>query len=68
MYNLRNRSFLKELDFEPAELRFLLQLAAALKTAKYAGNEAPRLGGKEIASGVREDLDPHPGRLRGRRP
>ena len=49
MYNLRNRSFLKELDFEPAELRFLLQLAAALKTAKYAGNEVPRLGGKEIA-------------------
>jgi hypothetical protein len=24
MYNLRNRSFLKELDFEPGELRFLL--------------------------------------------
>jgi ornithine carbamoyltransferase len=49
MQNLRNRSFLKELDFEPVELRFLLQLAAALKTAKYAGNEVPRLGGKEIA-------------------
>jgi len=48
-YNLRNRSFLKEVDFEPAELRFLLQLSEALKTAKYAGVEVPRLTGKEIA-------------------
>jgi ornithine carbamoyltransferase len=49
MFNLRNRSFLKEIDFEPAELRFLLELAASLKTAKYAGTEVPRLRGKEIA-------------------
>ncbi len=49
MRNLRNRSFLKELDFTRSELEFLLDLAAALKTAKYAGNEVPRLGGKEIA-------------------
>jgi ornithine carbamoyltransferase len=49
MYNLRNRSFLKELDFEPGELRFLLRLSGALKTAKYAGTETPRLAGKEIA-------------------
>jgi ornithine carbamoyltransferase len=49
MYNLRNRSFLKEIDFEPRELRFLLQLSEALKTAKYAGTEAKRLNGKEIA-------------------
>jgi len=49
MYNLRNRSFLKEIDFEPAELRFLLDLAQALKTAKYAGTEARHLVGKEIA-------------------
>ena len=49
MYNLRNRSFLKELDFEPGELRFLLRLAEALKTAKYAGTETRRLDGKEIA-------------------
>jgi len=47
MFNLRNRSFLKEIDFEPAELRFLLELAAGLKTAKYAGTEVPRLGGKD---------------------
>jgi ornithine carbamoyltransferase len=49
MFSLRNRSFLKELDFEPRELRHLLQLGEALKTAKYAGTETPRLAGKEIA-------------------
>src|SRR6478609_5162051 len=49
MYNLRNRSFLKEIDFEPHELRHLLQLSEALKTAKYAGTEAKHLDGKEIA-------------------
>jgi ornithine carbamoyltransferase len=48
-YNLKNRSFLKEIDFEPAELRYLLRLAEALKMAKYAGTEVQRLGGKEIA-------------------
>jgi ornithine carbamoyltransferase len=48
-YNLKNRSFVKEVDFEPRELRFLLQLSEALKIAKYAGNEMKRLAGKEIA-------------------
>jgi ornithine carbamoyltransferase len=48
-YNLANRSFLKEIDFEPAELRFLLKLAEALKLAKYAGTEVQRLTGREIA-------------------
>jgi len=48
-YNLKNRSFLKEIDFEPRELRYLLKLAEALKTAKYAGTEVKRLQGKEIA-------------------
>ena len=48
-FNLKNRSFLKEIDFEPAELRHLLRLAEALKLAKYAGTEAKRLEGKEIA-------------------
>src|SRR6478672_5544255 len=48
-YNLKNRSFLKEIDFESAELRFLLELSEALKISKYAGNEVKRLDGKEIA-------------------
>jgi ornithine carbamoyltransferase len=49
MYNLRNRSFLKEIDFTTGELQHLLRLSAALKTVKYAGTEVPRLQGKEIA-------------------
>jgi ornithine carbamoyltransferase len=48
-YNLRNRSFLKEIDFEPREFRYLLQLSEALKIAKYAGTEVKRLPGREIA-------------------
>jgi ornithine carbamoyltransferase len=47
--NLRGRSFLKELDLRPDELHYLLRLSAALKTARLAGTEQPRLGGKEIA-------------------
>jgi len=47
--HVKNRSFLKEIDFEPRELRYLLKLAEALKTAKYAGTEVKRLQGKEIA-------------------
>jgi ornithine carbamoyltransferase len=49
MYNLRNRHFLKEIDFSRDELLHLLRLTQALKTAKYAGNETARLAGKEIA-------------------
>src|SRR5512143_2960772 len=48
-FNLRNRSFVKELDFTPEELKFLLKLSADLKAAKYAGMEKPRLVGKNIA-------------------
>jgi ornithine carbamoyltransferase len=48
-FNLRNRSFVKEIDFAPRELRFLLQLSEALKLAKYAGTEVKRIEGKEIA-------------------
>ena len=48
-YNLRNRSFLKEIDFTPAELGYLLRLAESLKLAKYAGTETQQLAGKEIA-------------------
>jgi ornithine carbamoyltransferase len=49
MYNLRNRSFLKELDFSAAELEHLLGLSRALKAVKYAGNEVRRLRNREIA-------------------
>ena len=48
-FTLRHRNFLKELDFTPREWSFLLDLAADLKAAKYAGTERPRLAGKNIA-------------------
>lgn len=48
-FNLRNRNFLKLLDFTPEEIRFLLNLSADLKKAKYSGTEQPRLSGKNIA-------------------
>jgi len=48
-YNLRNRHFLKLLDFTPEEIKFLLGLSADLKKAKYSGTEQPRLKGKNIA-------------------
>jgi len=47
-FNLRNRSFLKELDFTPVEIRFLLELSLDLKKARYAGTEQQRLKGKNI--------------------
>lgn len=49
MVNLRNRHFLKEVDFSAGELEHLLRLSAALKMVKYAGTEVPQLTGKEIA-------------------
>jgi len=48
-YNMRNRNFLKLLDFDPQEIKFLLDLSWDLKKAKYAGIEQPRLKGKNIA-------------------
>ncbi|MDR1726061.1 MAG: ornithine carbamoyltransferase subunit F, partial [Bacteroidales bacterium] len=47
-FNLRNRSFLKLLDFSPKEIQYLLDLAADLKKAKYTGTEQKRLEGKNI--------------------
>jgi len=48
-FNLRNRNFIKLLDFTPEEIAYLLRLAADLKAAKYAGIETQRLKGKNIA-------------------
>ncbi|MFA0053783.1 ornithine carbamoyltransferase [Vibrio echinoideorum] len=48
-FNLRNRNFLKLLDFTPKEIQFLLDLSADLKKAKYAGTEQKKLNGKNIA-------------------
>jgi len=48
-FNLRNRSFLKLLDFTPKEIKFLLDLSSDLKKAKYTGTEKKNLEGKNIA-------------------
>jgi ornithine carbamoyltransferase len=48
-FNLRNRHFLKLLDFTSEEIQFLLDLAVDLKKSKYAGTEQQRLKGKNIA-------------------
>jgi len=48
-FNLRNRSFLKLLDYTPQEIKFLLELSKDLKKAKYGGYEQQRLKGKNIA-------------------
>lgn len=45
---MRNKHFLKLDDFVPEEIGFLLQLAAELKSAKYAGTEEQYLKGKHI--------------------
>ena len=47
--NLRNRSFLKLLDFSEAEIQYLLDLSLDLKQAKKNGRETQRLTGKNIA-------------------
>jgi ornithine carbamoyltransferase len=47
--NIKNRNFLKLLDFTTAEIQFLLKLSADLKMAKYTGTERQLLKGKNIA-------------------
>jgi ornithine carbamoyltransferase len=47
--DLRNRNFLKLLDFTPGEIRYLLDLSAKLKDDKDQGREKQHLKGKNIA-------------------
>ena len=47
--NLKNRHFLKLLDFTTEEITAYLDLAAELKAAKKAGREVQRMKGKNIA-------------------
>jgi ornithine carbamoyltransferase len=46
---LKNRNFLKLLDFTPEEIRYLLDLSLKLKKAKREGTEEQQLKGKNIA-------------------
>ncbi|MGD0583360.1 MAG: ornithine carbamoyltransferase [Bacteroidales bacterium] len=47
--DLKNRNFLKLLDFNPEEIQYLLDLALKLKKDKYEGKEKKHLTGKNIA-------------------
>ena len=47
--NLKNKSFLKLLDFTPKEIWYLLNLSKKLKEEKKKGKEKKRLSGKNIA-------------------
>ncbi|WP_133011291.1 ornithine carbamoyltransferase [Marinomonas flavescens] len=47
-FNLRNKNFLKLLDFSQRDVNFLLDLARDLKRAKYTGMEKQGLKGKNI--------------------
>ena len=47
--NLKNHNFLKLLDYTPAEIQYLIDLAIELKAAKKAGREKQTLVGKNIA-------------------
>ena len=49
MNNLTNKHFLKLLDFTPAEIEFLIDLAADLKAKKKAGIPHRLCEGKNIA-------------------
>ena len=48
-FNLKGRSFLTLKDFTPKEIGYFLDLAAELKTLKYAGIRPKTLEGKNIA-------------------
>jgi len=48
-FNLKNRNFVKLLDFSKRDLIYILDLARDLKKAKYTGNETQCLRGKNIA-------------------
>ncbi len=47
--NLKNRNFLKLLDFTPMEIKYLLELSGKLKREKKDGTEIQQLTGKNIA-------------------
>ncbi|MDO9614775.1 MAG: ornithine carbamoyltransferase, partial [Bacteroidota bacterium] len=47
--NLKNRNFLKLLDFNAEEIHYLLQLATKLKKTKASGLEEQKLCGKNVA-------------------
>ena len=66
MFNLRNRSFLKEIDFEPRELRFLLQLVRGAEDRQVRRHRGQAARGQGDRADLREDVDAHAVGVRGR--
>ena len=64
-FNIRNRNLLSLVHHTERDLRYLLDLARDLKRAKYSGVEQNEPGGQEHRADLREDLHPHPLRVRG---
>ncbi|MFP1529107.1 hypothetical protein ACLB1R_30845 [Escherichia coli] len=60
MSGFYHKHFLKLLDFTPAELNSLLQLAAKLKANKKSGKEEAKLTGKNIALIFEKELHLYP--------
>ena len=61
--SLKNRNFLKLLDFSPTEIQYLIDLAIELKAAKKARREKQTLVGKKHRANFRKNLHPHPLRV-----
>jgi ornithine carbamoyltransferase len=57
--NLKNRHFLKLLDYTPQEIKFLLELSESLKKAKYAGHRAAFAKREKHCSDIRKIFDPN---------
>lgn len=62
--SLKNRNFLKLLDYTPAEIQHLIDLAIELKAAKKAGCEKQTLIGKNIALILKKPLPAPDARLK----
>ena len=56
MANLKNRNFLKLLDFKPEEILYLLELSGSLKDAKKSNTEVTKLTNKNIALFLKKHL------------
>ena len=64
-FNNRNRSLLSLVHHTDRDLLYLLDLSRDLKRAKYSGVGRKSLDGQEHRPDLREDLHPHPLRVRG---
>ena len=64
-FNNRNRSLLSLVHHTERDLHYLLDLSRDLKRAKYAGIEQHQPARQEHRADLREDLHPHPLRVRG---